>query len=128
MDVQPEQALEIVYRHLKQNYSDCDELQSALEMVLISTASIGKLNRNTSHDNLLSSYTISENVVGIDEEASKVLFEQESPNIYREAMIDSQWCALLLENVDSRDASRQALLKSLSDYKIIVEAFKRDQV
>jgi hypothetical protein len=54
MDVQPEQALEIVYRHLKQNYSDCDELQSALEMVLISTASIGKLNRNTSHDNLLS--------------------------------------------------------------------------
>jgi hypothetical protein len=67
-------------------------------------------------------------VIGINEEASKVLFEQESPNIFREPLIDSQWCALLLENIEKRGVSQQVVLKSLSDYKVFAEAFKRDQV
>lgn len=129
MDVQPEKALEIVYHHLKRNYGDCEGLQSAIENKLTNFNSIGKLHPKTHSilQELLLIYYV-QGVIGINEEVSKVLFEQESPNIFREPLIDSQWCALLLENIEKRGVSQQVALKSLSDYKVIAEAFKRDQV
>lgn len=62
---------------------------------------------------------------------SKVLFEQESANIYRENLIDAQWAAILLNKLtasSTHSGSDEDTKQSLSRVSLIIKAIQETEV
>ncbi|GAB5587982.1 hypothetical protein Unana1_02882 [Umbelopsis nana] len=110
MNVDCEKALEIMYQHMLQNYSDSPSLHQSLKLALCSAYPVG--------------YALDLN------DNSKVLFEQESANIYRENLIDAQWAAILLNKLtasSTHSGSDEDTKQSLSRVSLIIKAIQETE-
>ncbi|KAI8985419.1 putative death-receptor fusion protein-domain-containing protein [Pilobolus umbonatus] len=81
-----ERALELVHRYLVQNQGDSNQLVTSLMSILSSGKNLQTVCKESMSQ-------------------SKVLFEKENPNIYKEFLIDIQWANVDIEVIQKRHTS-----------------------
>jgi hypothetical protein len=133
MNVSCEKALELVYHHLEQYYVDSQALQKALKSSLTTSYSMGMC---YCHIDLVGVFrctkrVIAVSILNVNNDASKVLFEQENPNIYRESLVDAQWATISLSKLKigvTQEVVEQDTVQNLSRVEVIIKAVQDKEV